>query len=276
MNPLGHLRFLLHITSSHPILRRYVVVNGFDGALTMLGLLTGFRVASAVPLEAMITACIGAAVALGVSGVASAFISEAAERRLALKELEDAMIHDLETTAHGRAARLVPYLIAASNGLSPLLISLFIIIPLWLGACGYTLPLQPLDSIIGAAAGAGLGQAIGRNTESTLIGAGIGAALGGLAGWQIGEYMDRQEAELQQAFANSEAAAISREQDVLTATFKGDVFFDFDSAILRIVRDNTSCKVAKSNVELSGMACPRPPERLVRCFSIWLLWRCNL
>jgi outer membrane protein OmpA-like peptidoglycan-associated protein len=86
---------------------------------------------------------------------------------------------------------------------------------------------------VGAAAGAGLGQAIGGNTESTLIGAGIGAALGGLAGWQIGEYMDRQEAELQQAFANSEAAAIRREQDVLTATFKGDVFFDFDSANLK-------------------------------------------
>ena len=86
---------------------------------------------------------------------------------------------------------------------------------------------------IGAAAGAGLGQAIGGNTESTLIGAGIGAAVGGLAGWQIGEYMDRQEAELQQAFANSEAAAIRREQDVLTATFKGDVFFDFDSATLK-------------------------------------------
>jgi outer membrane protein OmpA-like peptidoglycan-associated protein len=86
---------------------------------------------------------------------------------------------------------------------------------------------------VGAAVGAGLGQAIGKNTKSTVIGAGIGAAVGGLAGWQIGEYMDRQEAELQQAFANSEAAAISREQDVLTATFKGDVFFDFDSAVLK-------------------------------------------
>jgi outer membrane protein OmpA-like peptidoglycan-associated protein len=86
---------------------------------------------------------------------------------------------------------------------------------------------------VGAAAGAGLGQAIGRNTKGTLIGAGIGAAIGGLAGWQIGAYMDRQEAALQQAFADSEAAAVSREQDVLTATFKGDVFFDFDSAILK-------------------------------------------
>lgn len=151
MSPLRHLRFLLHITSSHPILRRYVVVNGFDGALTMLGLLAGFRVASAVPLAAMITACMGAAVALGVSGVASAFISEAAERRLALKELEDAMIHDLEATAHGRAARLVPYLIAASNGLSPLLISLFIILPLWFVEWGYTLPLPPLDAALALA-----------------------------------------------------------------------------------------------------------------------------
>ncbi len=148
MSPVRHLRFLLHITSSHPILRRYVVVNGFDGALTMLGLLAGFRVAPEVPIKAMITACIGAAVALGVSGVASAFISEAAERRLALKELESAMIHDLEDSAHGRAARLVPYLIAASNGMSPFMISVFILLPLWLGKWGYTLPLAPLDAAL--------------------------------------------------------------------------------------------------------------------------------
>ena len=86
---------------------------------------------------------------------------------------------------------------------------------------------------VGAAVGAGLGQAIGGDTEATLLGAGIGAALGGLAGWQIGEYMDRQEAELQDALAYSEAAAVRREQDVLTTTFKGDLFFDFDSAILK-------------------------------------------
>jgi len=86
---------------------------------------------------------------------------------------------------------------------------------------------------IGAAAGAGLGQAIGGNTESTLIGAGIGALVGGLAGHQIGAYMDRQEAALRQAMAASDAASIRRTQDVLTATFKGDVFFDLNSSILK-------------------------------------------
>lgn len=86
---------------------------------------------------------------------------------------------------------------------------------------------------VGAAVGAGLGQAIGGDTEATLLGAGIGAVLGGIAGNQIGAYMDRQEQALRNATAVSNAASISRAQNVLTATFKGDVFFDFDSAALK-------------------------------------------
>ncbi len=88
-------------------------------------------------------------------------------------------------------------------------------------------------AIIGAASGALLGQAIGRDTEATLLGAAIGAAAGGVAGSQIGAYMDRQEAELRAALAESEAASIRREQNILTATFKGDVMFDFDSSLLK-------------------------------------------
>ncbi|MDR2724860.1 MAG: OmpA family protein [Candidatus Adiutrix sp.] len=81
----------------------------------------------------------------------------------------------------------------------------------------------------GAAVGAVLGQAIGRNTQGTMIGAGIGAVVGGIAGTMIGSYMDQQEQQLRQL----EEASIQRDQDVLTATFKGDFFFDFDSADLK-------------------------------------------
>ena len=87
--------------------------------------------------------------------------------------------------------------------------------------------------LVGAGVGALLGQIIGGDTEGTLIGAGVGAALGGLAGNQIGTYMDRQEQDLRAAMAQSEAASIRRSQDVLTATFRSEVFFDFDSAILK-------------------------------------------
>ncbi len=85
---------------------------------------------------------------------------------------------------------------------------------------------------VGAAAGAVIGQAIGHDTQSTLWGAAIGAAVGGLAGNQIGAYMDRQEQALRDALAASEAASIRRNQEVLTATFKSDVYFGFDSATL--------------------------------------------
>ena len=86
---------------------------------------------------------------------------------------------------------------------------------------------------IGAVIGAGLGQAIGGDTEGTLLGAGIGAVLGGVAGNQIAAYMDRQEQALRGAMAESDAVNVQRTQDVLTATFKGDIFFDLDSSTLK-------------------------------------------
>jgi outer membrane protein OmpA-like peptidoglycan-associated protein len=85
---------------------------------------------------------------------------------------------------------------------------------------------------VGAGVGAALGQLIGGDTEATLIGAGIGAALGGLAGNQIGRYMDNQEKDLRNAIAYTESASISRDQDVLRATFKGETFFEYDKSTL--------------------------------------------
>ncbi len=86
---------------------------------------------------------------------------------------------------------------------------------------------------VGAGVGAILGQAIGGNRQATLLGAGIGAALGGVAGNQVGRYMDMQEQELRNAIASSQAASVQREQDILTATFKSEAFFDFNSSSLK-------------------------------------------
>jgi predicted membrane protein (TIGR00267 family) len=136
----SQVRFLLQITRTHGIVRRYFVVNGFDGALTMLGLIIGFLISSTADLSIIINACLGAAIALGMSGLSSAYISEAAERRRELLKLQEAMIADLQQSAHGVAARWVPLLIALVNGLAPALISLLILIPLWLAKYGVPLP----------------------------------------------------------------------------------------------------------------------------------------
>lgn len=82
----------------------------------------------------------------------------------------------------------------------------------------------------GAAAGAILGQILGGDTEATLIGAAIGAAVGGGAGAAVGQMMDRQEAEMQQALSDSEAAALRREGNLLAITFKSDFVFATNSA----------------------------------------------
>lgn len=151
MKALDSVRSLLSITRGHRIARRYFVVNGFDGALTMLGLIIGFILSGAADLAVVTNACLGAAIALGVSGVSSAYISEAAERRRALEELEEAMLTDLQDSSHGEAARWVPLLIALTNGAAPLLLSLVIITPLWLGEAGVALPVPPLYAAVATA-----------------------------------------------------------------------------------------------------------------------------
>lgn len=144
MRLLNQIKFLLHISSTQEIIRRYFVVNGFDGALAMLGLIIGFLISQTQEIMTVISACLGMAIALGVSGVSSAYISEVAERKRALAELEEAMVKDLGQTAHGDAARWMPIVIALVNGLSPLGVSLLIMWPLWMANAGVVLPLAPL------------------------------------------------------------------------------------------------------------------------------------
>ena len=148
MNLLHQASFLLRITHSRDIMRRYFVVNGFDGALTMLGLIIGFLLSGTRDLTIVINVCMGAAIALGMSGLSSAYVSESAERRRALKQLEKAMIDDLHESAHGEAARGVPLMIALVNGLAPMIMSLLILLPLFLARIGIPLPLSPLYAAI--------------------------------------------------------------------------------------------------------------------------------
>lgn len=146
---LKKFQLLFTISRSHLIARRYFVVNGFDGALTMLGLLMGFYFSNDdVVLHTVITACMGAAIALSVSGISSAYISESAEKKQELKELESAMITDLQDSAHGQAARFMPFIIAVVNGLAPLIFALIITTPLGLAQWQPELITYPIETSV--------------------------------------------------------------------------------------------------------------------------------
>jgi len=64
-------------------------------------------------------------------------------------------------------------------------------------------------ALIGTAAGAGIGQAIGHDTESTLIGAGVGAA----GGYMIGSEQDKKKA---RAETKAEMDSLRQEMNVVT------------------------------------------------------------
>ena len=143
---IQQIRSLWKLSQAGQIARRYFVTNGFDGALAMLGILLGFYTGGELPLIVTISACLGVAIALGVSGFTSALLSETEERKKELKELEESLVAPLEESDYGKASQITPWVIASVNGLSPFLISLFIIVPLWLGEAGMALPL-PLDPL---------------------------------------------------------------------------------------------------------------------------------
>lgn len=132
MKILDYCLFLLKVSNSQVITRRYIVTNGFDAIFTMLGLNMGFYVSGEVTVELACYGSFGAGVALTMSGLTSAYISEAAERNKYLKELEQAMVVKLHGTSQGQVAQFIPIWVALINGLFPLLIISFITAPLWL------------------------------------------------------------------------------------------------------------------------------------------------
>jgi len=139
---------MLHILRAQSIARRYLITNGFDGSLTMLGMVTGFYTSGMTELSVAISACLGAAVALFISGLSSAYLSEKAEREKELRELEQALVTDLKESDYGQASRYLPILVALVNGLSPLLLSLVILLPLFFAEQIHALPSSPFINAI--------------------------------------------------------------------------------------------------------------------------------
>ncbi len=111
------------------ITRRYFILNGFDGALTVLGIILGSSVAHVVSPVTILGAGIGASVAMGFSGLFAAYMTEAAETSRRMQRLERAMLSDLDGTVIAEASRRHIFEAALIDGLSPLLTTLVCLVP---------------------------------------------------------------------------------------------------------------------------------------------------
>jgi predicted membrane protein (TIGR00267 family) len=104
-------------------------MNGFDGALTTLGLIMGAYAAGSLDPRLIIAAGFGVSLAMGISGATGALIAEKAERVRSIKALEDAMFTNLNNTVMERASNVAVYFVAFIDALSPVATSLVSLAP---------------------------------------------------------------------------------------------------------------------------------------------------
>ena len=169
------------ISEGSLIARRAFANNSFDGVLTMVGVVMGSFVAGVQDLSVVLVTGLSTVVAIGVSGGWGAWLTESAERSAAMDELEEVTLTDLRDSKIGKAARLAVVMVAATDGLSPFLSAMLVLIPFFLA------PLLPsVNSVYYAALGMallalfGLGLYLGRISRRNLILSGIKTTIAGL------------------------------------------------------------------------------------------------
>lgn len=118
------------------IARRYFFKNGFDGSMTMLGIIVGAWIADVSSPLIIVAAGLGACLAMGVSGLFGAYMTEKAERERSLKELEESMLTSLKESIHNEASNFVSVYAALVDGLSPALTAMVSLIPFLLSMTG--------------------------------------------------------------------------------------------------------------------------------------------
>ncbi len=126
---LKRLREYNEILEIDSIARRYLTINVFDGVLTILGILVVSFFANIHESRIVLIAGFGASLAMGVAGFWGAYLTENAERKKDLRELEKSMLTKLKKTKIGRASKAAPYILAMIDGLAPFFAALFVLIP---------------------------------------------------------------------------------------------------------------------------------------------------
>ena len=111
------------------IMRRYFVINAFDGSLTTLGVLAGSYVAVVDKAATVISLILSTAVSIGVAGFYGSYQVERAERDRALRDIEESTLTSLHDTTLYSASRYATVIVALVDGISPLIASLLIMIP---------------------------------------------------------------------------------------------------------------------------------------------------
>ena len=171
MGFIATIRNYIKISGVGSISRRYFIMNAFDGATTVLGIVVGAHVAEITNQLWIISAGLGAALAMGLSGFAGAYMTEEAERTVSLKDLEKSMLSDLSNSIVGEASRFASIWTGIVDGVSPTVSAVVCLVPFILSFHGMFpihLAIQ-LSIVIGLSLMFLLGAFLGRISDRNVI-----------------------------------------------------------------------------------------------------------
>jgi predicted membrane protein (TIGR00267 family) len=126
---IERLREFDRLANISEIARRYFAMNAFDGVLTIIGVLMGNLAVDVDRPEVVVSTGLATSIAMGISGLWGAYLTETAERRRELLELERYTLTDLSDTLIQRASRAAVVTVAVVDGLSPFLAAVVVLIP---------------------------------------------------------------------------------------------------------------------------------------------------
>ena len=181
---MDRVRDGLRLVRADEIARRYLVLNAFDGVLATLGIIAGAYFAGALHPRLILIASLGGSTAMGISGAWGAYLTERAERKRAMRELEEALFTSLRGSTFEASSRAAVFLLAVVDGLSPVLTSLVCLAPLMVSLFG-AIPLGAAVALSIALALAvlfSLGIFVARISDSNLV---LQGALMALAGFVV-------------------------------------------------------------------------------------------
>jgi len=125
----SYLREYDKLANISEIARRYFAMNAFDGVLTIIGVLMGNYVAGVNDARIVLSTGLATCVAMGISGLWGAYLTESAERKRDLDELSRFTLTDLTDTRIGRASRAAIVIVAIVDGFSPFMAALVVLLP---------------------------------------------------------------------------------------------------------------------------------------------------
>lgn len=150
---LDRVRAHLKLTQGVEIARRYLAMNAFDGVLPVLGIIMGGLASLSFQgpvtiFETSLLAIFATTFSMLISGITSSYLTEGAERRRDIQELEQSMLSDLGQSGFARATRTTVWVVSLINGLSPFVAGLFTASPLFLVFFGLSIEIAFIASVI--------------------------------------------------------------------------------------------------------------------------------